>query len=59
MTYRSGWILGFAIVLTAGAGNPGRVVEELVKFRGAVVRTNLEAGREQQLRDAVDRGAVD
>ena len=48
-----------AIVLTAGAGNPDRVVEELVKFRGSVVRTNLEAEREQRLREAVDRGAVD
>ena len=48
-----------AIVLTAGAGNPDRVVEELVKFRGSVVRTNLEAEREQLLRDAVHRGAVD
>ena len=47
-----------AVVLTAGAGNPERVVEELVKFRGSVVRTNLEAEREQRLRDAVSRGCL-
>jgi uncharacterized membrane protein len=47
-----------AVVLTAGAGNPDRVVAELVKFRGSVVRTNLEAEREQRLRDAVGRGSV-
>jgi uncharacterized membrane protein len=47
-----------AVVLTAGSGNPDRVVEELVKFRGTVVRTNLEGDREQRLRDAVSRGSV-
>ena len=47
-----------AVVLTAGAGNPERVVEELVKFRGTVVRTNLDDEREQRLRAAVERGSV-
>jgi uncharacterized membrane protein len=47
-----------AVVLTARSGNPDRVVEELVKFRGTVVRTNLEEDREQRLRDAVSRGSV-
>lgn len=47
-----------AVVMTAGSGNPDWVVAELVKFRGCVVRTNLEADRDQRLRDAVGRGSV-
>jgi uncharacterized membrane protein len=47
-----------AVVLTAGTGNPDRVVEELVKFRGSVVRTNLDADRDQRLRDVVGQGSV-